>query len=466
MSNGGLRETTRSFSFRMGALLFATVCAALMTFRLIIYYESVEAAYGDTQAIIEAHEQEIDEAVTRYGVNYVKILIREILKDPPDRRFYIAFRDADEFMGNIAAWPPVADPSPKWQEVSVPQGEGKKPLRLLITTRKLRNKAELLIGYDLYRIDIAKHGLLEDMAENIVISLIVAGLLSVAIVWLINRQFLKINRTCDAVIAGKLSRRVPVRRANDQFDRLGLNINKMLDWITMLLGTVRDSTNALAHDMRTPLSFHRLELQAIAGDPEVPVKVRDKMREAVTRLDAVVEMFDNILSISKAESRSGTELFASLNLAETVRDIVYFYAPLFEERNHALLEDIPETPFPFYGDEQLIKQAVVNLIDNSIKYTPEGGCISVSLRASGDNRRAVLTVADNGPGIEADLREKAKERFFRLDKARNTRGSGLGLSLVNAVAGLHQGTFTLEDNAPGLKAVLDLPFLKKEATDV
>jgi hypothetical protein len=446
----------------MGVLLFVVLCAALMTFRVIIYYESVAAAYADTQAIIEAHAQEIDEAVTRYGVKYLKILIREILKDPPDKRLYLAFRDSDEFMGNIGAWPIFEDTGKKWQEISIPQGVGKKPLRLLVKTVILR-KTQLLIGYDLYRVDIARQGLLEDIFENVIFSLILSGFLSVIIIWLINRQFLKINRTCDAVIAGKISRRVPVRRANDQFDRLGLNINKMLDWINMLIDTVRDSTNALAHDMRTPLSFHRLELQALAGNPEVPKKAQDKMREAVARVDMLVEMFDNILSISKAESRSGTELFEAFDIAGAARDIVDFYAPLFEERAQILEEDIPKFSLSFYGDAQLIKQAMVNLIDNSIKYTPEGGKISVALRSEGDI--VIFSVADNGPGIETELREKAKERFFRLDKSRNTVGSGLGLSLVNAVAGLHQGVFILEDNQPGLKTILRLPVMKKEMSD-
>lgn len=461
MRSQTLKESARSFSFRTGALLFSVICAALMTFRVVIYYESVAAAYANTQAVIDAHAQEIEETVTRYGVGYVKLLIRVILKDPPDKRLYLAFRDDDEFMSNLAAWPALGNKAEKWHEVSIPQGEGKKPLRLLVKSVNLRKGTELLVGYDLYRIDLAKHSLLEDAAQNVVISLIVSGLLSVILVWFINRQLLKINRTCDAVIAGNMARRVPVRRADDQFDRLGRNINKMLDWINTLLETVRDSSNALAHDMRTPLSFHRLELQALAQDDSVPGAVRDKIRAAVQRVDALVHMFDDILSISKAEARSGPELFAVFDIAEAARDTAAFYAPMLEEKGQFFAEDIPEGVLSFTGDEQMIKQAMVNLIDNAVKYTPEGGRVSVALAR--DPRGVTFTVADDGPGVEEDLRERAKERFFRLDKSRNTVGSGLGLSLVNAVAGLHQGTFTLEDNAPGLRAVLRLPFLEADA---
>ena len=461
MQTSHLKEATRSFSFRMGALLFLTLCAALMTFRVIIYFESVNAAYADTQAVIEAHGQDIEAGVTRYGIRYVKGLIDATLKDPQDPRFFIALKDDLKVTGNLTEWPLVENSRATWQEVSIPQGLAKKPLRLLVKLIPFSKKTVLLIGYDLYRIDIARSGLLEDIAENVLISLIVSFLLSVVIVWLINRQFLKINRTCEDVIQGKISRRVPVQSADDQFDQLGLNINKMLDWITTLLGTVRDSSNAVAHDMRTPLSFHRLELQALSENPDVPRPVQDKMRAAVGRVDALVGMFDNILVISKAESRAGTELFETFDIAEAARDIVAFYAPLFEEKNLTLDENIPASPLPFTGDEQLVKQAFVNLIDNAIKYTPEGGRIGV--RVTTEGVRVTVTVSDDGPGIPPELREKVKERFFRLDKSRNTAGAGLGLSLVDAVARLHQGTFTLEDNKPGLVAALSLPVTQKGA---
>jgi signal transduction histidine kinase len=206
--------------------------------------------------------------------------------------------------------------------------------------------------------------------------------------------------------------------------------------------------------MRTPLSRHRLELQALIKNPEIEPKERQKLREAVTRVDEIVEMFDNILSIARAESRSGTELFAEINVTEAVEDVIEFYNALIEEKSLQLKTDIPPQPLRMTGDKQLISQAVVNLLDNAVKYTPNSGEISVSLRQEGD--RIIITVADNGPGIPDQFLEKAKERFFRIDESRNTPGTGLGLSLVNAVAGLHHGTLTLENNHPGLKAVLTL----------
>jgi signal transduction histidine kinase len=290
--------------------------------------------------------------------------------------------------------------------------------------------------------------------SNVILSLLMSFILSVMVVLLINRHLQFINRACERVMHGEMRYRIRVRGADDQFDRLGTNINSMLDWIETLLGTVKDSTNALAHDMRTPLSRHRLELQALIKNPEIEPKERQKLREAVTRVDEIVEMFDNILSIARAESRSGTELFAEINVTEAVEDVIEFYNALIEEKSLQLKTDIPPQPLRMTGDKQLISQAVVNLLDNAVKYTPNSGEISVSLRQEGD--RIIITVADNGPGIPDQFLEKAKERFFRIDESRNTPGTGLGLSLVNAVAGLHHGTLTLENNHPGLKAVLTL----------
>lgn len=458
-----VKDLTRSFSFRTGMMLFATILAALMTFRMLIYYESISAAYQYTQAIVDAHKHDIEDAQARYGARYAKGLIGEMLKDPPDKKLYLALKEDGRVTGNFPFWPAEEGTPAEWRVIVVPQkAENVKPLRLLIKTAPLGKKVRLAVGYDLYRLDIARAELLEDMLQNVIISLFASFLLSVVIVWLINRQFLKINRTCEAVMKGNLSRRVPVKSANDQFDRLGLNLNKMLDWITTLLDTVQESSNAVAHDMRTPLSFHRLELQALADSKDVPSPVRGKIRQALGRVDQLVSMFDSILTISKAESRSGTEIFAPFDIAGALRDALAFYAPLFEEKRLTLEEDVPPRALPFTGDEQLIKQAIVNLIDNAIKYTPEDGKISVALKSETTGAFILLTVSDNGPGIPAELREKAKDRFFRLDKSRHTPGVGLGLSLVNAVAGLHQGDLILDDNYPGLTATLRLPMPEQE----
>lgn len=449
----------RSFSFRVGLLILIALCT-LISLRLQIYQESINAAENNIRSIINAHAEEIDQGMRRYGVKYVRELVDAIIDDTQDKHLYLTLYKGKILAGNLEVWPLAADYSPKrqskWQTISIPSTGNKPPINLLVHIVEYPNNVLLLIGYNLQSVELLEKALIKVLVGNIVLSFFVSFILSIGIVWLINRYLRHINTACNRVIEGNLNSRVTVNQSNDQFNHLGLNINRMLDWINTLLNTIKESSNALAHDMLTPLSRHRLELRALADDPSVPNEVKNKISHAVERVDTLVEMFNNILTISKAESRSGTELFEIFDLATLTRDVVEFYDALFEQKSFRLTTQIPETPLMFCGDKQLISQAIINLVDNAIKYTQEKGEIDISLAETSNagNEEIQLTVSDNGPGIPEELREKAKERFFRLDKSRHTHGTGLGLSLVKAVAGLHHGELVLENNYPGLKATL------------
>lgn len=462
-----IKNLLRSFSLRVGLIFFIALCTTLIVLRVQSYYQSLSTSYEDIRSLIDAHAEEIDQGIEKYGASYAKYLVHAIIEDTQDKHLYLLFRDGKSLTGNLGAWPADIDPKATWQEISIPpQGQDSgqdneqdkepgKPVHLLVKTSSYKHKTyTLLVGYDLQRVDMLRDTLLRVAISNALLSLFMSFVISVMVVWLINFYLQGINRAAERVMRGQLKYRVPVSGANDQFDKLSANINGMLDWIAALLGTVRDSTNALAHDMRTPLSRHRLELRALTDDPDLPQKTREKIRDAVKRVDGIVEMFDNILSIAKAESRSGTELFVPFNITETVEDVIEFYAALLEKKNMRLAMDIPAWPVRLIGDKQLVTQAIVNLLDNAAKYTPEGSEIKISLKQ--EEGYIVIIIADNGPGIPAHLLDKAKERFFRVDESRNTPGTGLGLSLVEAVAGLHHGTLALEDNKPGLRAVLTL----------
>lgn len=429
-----------------------------------MYHESIDNAYRDTRAIILAHTEEIDQAMYRYGQAYTKELVRAILDDTHDKHIYISMKvtssKGDKILaGNMDSWPITGHKPIKWKEVSIPREGNKPPLDMLLKTTAYPHNITILVGYDLYRVESVRNTLWNMLVQNVIISFFVSLLLSTGIIWLINQQLRSVNRTCNRIIQGTLSERVPVFPKGDQFNELGLNINRMLDWITVLLDTVKDSSNALAHDMRTPLSRHRLELNAVIEDPTLPHSAKKKIRHAISRLDTLSNMFDNLLTIAKAESRAGTELFEDVNMTTLTWDILDFYEALFEEKSQILSESLPEQDLIVFGDKQLLSQAIVNLIDNAIKYTPHGGAVSVRLEAvqhEHANAEVILTVADNGPGVPAELREKVKQRFYRIDKSRNTEGTGLGLNLVEAIATLHQGSLELNDNNPGLSALLRL----------
>jgi signal transduction histidine kinase len=287
-----------------------------------------------------------------------------------------------------------------------------------------------------------------------VLAFMVSLAISFFLVWLLNRHFRRFNTACDRVMAGDVTHRIKAYGTGDEFDRLALNINRMLDWNSTLIATAKDAGNAIAHDMRTPLSRLRLELRALSDHSALDEKTRAQIMEQVGRVDALVEMFDNILNIAKAESRSSAELFEPVDMTQMVRDVLEFYQTIIEGKRITLSIDLPATPLVLKGDKQLLGQAIVNLLDNACKYTRKDGRIEISLQEKGDD--ILFIIADNGVGIPSELLEKAKERFFRVDASRHTAGHGLGLSIVNAVAFLHRGDLLLEDNAPGLKATLIL----------
>ena len=266
---------------------------------------------------------------------------------------------------------------------------------------------------------------------------------------------------CDQVRSGMLDYRIASNHTNDEFDRLGVNINRMLDWNKALILTIKESINAIAHDMRTPLSHLRLELRALSERHALTEDARLAVLSHVERVDELINMFDNLLNIAKAESRASTELFEPFDMSQLVRDIVDFYQPIIDEKKISCVMNLPKTTAIIKGDKQLLGQAIMNLLDNACKYTPTQGLIQVTLSQS--DGLTTFTMTDNGQGIPEHLLERAKERFFRADCSRNSSGHGLGLSLVNAVAHLHQGFLELSNHQPGLmvRLVMQSDHIKK-----
>ncbi len=446
--------TLAGFSFRAGLMIFATISALLIAQRILIYTHNVESTLKNIQMILDAHEEEMDEVVELHGIGTLEETFRHMSDNMRDKHLYMLLRHRNVLTGNLKSWPDVKMGGRYYAEITFPVRDEITPLHLLVSISEYTNGDALLLGYDMSELDSLQNAFFGAIMNNIFLSFAVSLVISAFIIWLLSRHFRRFNIACDAVMEGNLDYRIRQQGAHDEFDRLAGNINRMLEWIRSLIHTFRDSSNALAHDMRTPLSRLRLELRALAERPQLESDVRGSIYDQVERLDEIIEMFENILSIAKAESRADAELFVSVDLAQLVRDVLEFYQPIIEEKHLKLVQELPQSPLEIKGDKQLLGQAVVNLVDNACKYTPASGQLAVSLKVA--VKEVVLVVADNGEGIPEMYREKAKERFFRVDESRHTAGHGLGLSLVNAVGVLHQGSLNLEDNAPGLRAVLTL----------
>jgi len=252
----------------------------------------------------------------------------------------------------------------------------------------------------------------------------------------------------DRFQAGHLDERLPVTGRGDEYDRLAVTLNTSFTEIERLVDSLRTATDALAHDLKTPLTRirSRIELSASSRDPSgIASDIRSD-------LDALLRTIDDTLRLARAETTMASE-FTPVDLAAIVREAGELFEPVADDRGVALI--VETVPAAICGVRSLLGQLVTNLFDNAIKYTPPGGRVIVRLAREHTGLR--LTVADTGPGIAADQREQALARFVRLDPSRHAEGSGLGLSIAVTAARVHGGTLTLEDNAPGLKVVVSLP---------
>ena len=271
------------------------------------------------------------------------------------------------------------------------------------------------------------------------------------------RRAEQLTRTTEAIVAGNLSVRAPISGSGDEFDRLSAHVNTMLEKLERLMASSRHAGDAIAHDLRSPLSRlrNRLETALISPSEET---ARETLEHTVEEVARVLATFNAILRLSRLDAGAEGRM-VRFDLHETLAELSELYEPACEFAGLDFSSDIASN-LSVLGDRELIAQAVSNLLDNGIKYTPEGGAIRFEARRTFES--VVITVSDNGPGIPEALRARAKERFFRLDSARTQSGSGLGLALVDSVAELHKGHLELlwTEQFPephGLKAVLSLP---------
>jgi signal transduction histidine kinase len=263
-----------------------------------------------------------------------------------------------------------------------------------------------------------------------------------------------IATVANRISARDLSQRVPVSGAGDAFDRLGGQINAMLDRITGLMEELRLLTDSLAHDLRSPVSRLRSAAQA-AAEATDPGEQEELLGNVIGQADALMRILSGVLEISRSEALTGRKQFAWFDAGELAAELAEMYDPLAEERGARLEFDRPDRPAPLFGHRQLLAQAISNLVENAIRYGSAGGVIQVRVRPG--ERRIRIEVGDRGPGIPPDRRAEARRRFGRLDSSRSAEGAGLGLALAEAIAHLHDGQLVLEDNGPGLLTILDLP---------
>jgi signal transduction histidine kinase len=305
----------------------------------------------------------------------------------------------------------------------------------------------LFVGRDTSQIAVTRLRILKAFAWIEAIAMVLAGLGGIFFSLQFMRRVDAITRTCQAIIAGRFSDRIPLRGSGDELDRLAVAINDMLDRIATLLENLRQVSSDVAHDLRTPLTRLRNRLEESRQKSVTAGDYAAVVAQAIEDTDHLLGIFSALLRISQVESGSRRGAFSALSLSELLDRIFEIYRPVAEDQHQALTRDI-QPGVDIRGDAELLTQMFSNLIENAIRHSPSGASIMIRLTASGGT--ATASVEDNGPGIPPEERDKVFRRFYRLTASRTAPGHGLGLALVSAIAHLHQAKTELRDNRPGL----------------
>lgn len=439
----------------MYMVLFATSVFILMGF---IYWATAGYMSSQTDETIEAEIIGLAEQYQRQGLNGLISVIRErVARDPNGKAVYLfTARDFIKLAGNISKWPEDGDVQEGWLNFNLDENLGwpteeARPARARVFI--IPGGLRLLVGRDVNEFMAVKQLVERAINFGMGITFALAMLGGIMMSRSTARRVELINQTSQKIMKGNLDLRIPDRGTNDDFDQLARNLNEMLDRIVQLMEGIRHVSDNIAHDLRTPLTRLRNKLEntliSVERDQD-----REQVSDAVAEADQLLATFNALLRIARLEMGGRVSNFETFNLSELVQDAAELYEAVAEDKQQILSMQINPN-IMLLGDKDLLFQTLSNLIDNAIKYTPEDGRITLTLKRNQDTIE--LNVADSGIGIPEEERAKVFGRFYRVAKSRSLPGNGLGLSLVQAVMELHQGKIDLSDNEPGLRVELTFP---------
>jgi len=442
----------RSSALTLAIGYVALGIAALVLFAAPLYYAWQVTIQDGRSEILQADALRLTDVYHREGGEGLKNFLdaRVNMQIAGDRILLLTDASLKPLAGNLAAWPRALPATAGNYRIKVDMGPHGVQTSLVHVARL--GDYVLLVGRDNTLFAPLERRFWYGLIGGVAV-LSIAGLL----VGLITRRALmarvhSIRHTVSAIIHGDLKHRLPTDRRDDELSTLASTINGMLDQIEQLVHGVRNVSNSIAHDLRTPLAELRSRLEELALIRPPPEATFAEIDGAVADVDRVIRIFDALLRLTEIDAGLRRSGFVAFDLVDLAGTAVEFYAPAAELKNIRLLLHA-EASLRVSGDPILLAQALSNLIDNALKYTPENGVIEVTLRRRAD-ARAEIAVTDNGPGIDESEKTKVVERFYRGDASRGTPGVGLGLSLAQAVAKLHGSALELSDRGPGLQVVL------------
>ncbi|MGQ0674156.1 MAG: ATP-binding protein [Hyphomicrobium sp.] len=452
-------------AFRLAALTVAAFMLVAAAILAVILWQTNRLVTEQVLREIRAEVAVLRDAATAGGSDGLRDAVAQRSLPPARGLYRLADREGRRLAGNLSRLPPELDPrlGGVFRYQPAEAGASGAESRLAAAVLEEIGATQLLVGRDIEE----QRGFAESIRRSFLWGF---GLLSVAALvgaLAAGRRMLDrigtISETSRSIMAGDLSRRMPLSGSGDEFDDLSRSLNAMLERIEQLMGSLREVSDNIAHDLKTPLNRLRNRAEAALRDERGGDAYREGLERTIEEADGLISTFNALLLIARLEAGAADETESEFDLGTLVRDCVELYEPVAEEAGLSLTLTAGKSPM-LVANRHLVGQAVANLIDNAIKYgrpldgRPAASAVNaIDVSVAGRGAEAEISVADRGPGIGPKDRERVLKRFVRLEESRTRPGTGLGLSLVAAVARLHGGSIRLEDNAPGLRVVLTLP---------
>jgi len=459
-----LGKLFRTTAFKL-TLVYVIVFALFAAF-LLGYF-----AWNTRRLITEQITQTVDAEITglaeQYrlgGIRRLTIVVDNRARRPGSSLYLVTTFAGQAMAGNISSLATGVLETPGWTETvyrRLDEPEGTEH-RALVRVFQLPGGFRLLVGRDLEERE-RLHDIVLSAGRWSLAAIVILGL---AGGFFVTRRVLKrvdaMTDTTRTIMEGDLTGRLPIAGTGDELDRLAGNLNAMLERIEALMHGLKEVSDNIAHDLKTPLTRLRNRCEEALRLAEDESQYRAALETTIEESDALISTFNALLMIARAESGQARDNMSDFDAAEIARGVGDLYEPLADDKGLVLKVEAPGSA-PVRGNRELVSQALANLVDNAIKYgrrdggEANGADADIVVKAMGEGDRILLTVADAGPGIPEADRSRAVERFVRLEQSRSQPGSGLGLSLASAVARLHGGELKLEDNHPGLRTVISLP---------
>jgi signal transduction histidine kinase len=446
-----------TISFRLSALYLGLFFLSFIIVGFTVYLLSQHMLEQQMRNGVEWEISDLADEYKEGGLKDLKDEIEGKSRVPAEHTYEygIQDRDGNVIAGNIGQFMSVQG----WQIVTVQHKaarNGKFTELLSVKALRLDDKYWLGVGFDTAYLKNAEDAVIASFSWGTLLLLVLGG----AGGYYLSRNFLKkiegITQSTQAIIGGDLKHRLTVSQNRDELDNLALLLNRMMDEIGKLIENVQQVSNDIAHDLRTPISRLKNRLEDAAQKDLSPAQYKERIAGAIEELDGILGTFTALLRIAQIESGSRRSSFKKVDFSQLVHSVADALIPVAEEKGKAL-ETAIDAHVVLTGDGELLTQMVFNLVENAIIHSAEKAAITLGLHDTG--KQIELTIADTGPGVPAEMREKIFQRFYRMERSRTTPGNGLGLSIVAAIAELHQARIEVDDNKPGLK--ITVSFAKK-----